>query len=245
MARRRKKSDVIDGFITMEAARRAAASGPKRKKATAKPTAPKKRAAPRASKPKSDGKVKIGRTIEPTKNEIVCYECEYAFTLTGELNKTYCPKCRCILEAKTETIDGVWSGGIRTIGDVVIAENGIVRGGTVVARNVVLKGSIESGRVRVLGRLDVHPGGNFELQVVDAVDLVIREGSRVALTRKARFRHVEIEGELKAKLDTTGIVTIRQGALLRGQLRGAHLVVEEGGGLKAKLAIGEDNKALE
>ena len=240
MARRRKTSDVIDSFTTMAAARRAVASAPKRPKAVAEPVSKKESTATSASKPMADGKIRIGRTIEPTKNEIVCYECEYSFRLTGELHKTYCPKCRCILEAETETIDGVWSGGIRTIGDVVITEKGIVRGGSIVAGNVVLKGSIESGKVRVLGRLDVYPGGNFESQVVDAADLVIRKGARIAFTRMARFRHINIEGELKAKLDATGIVTIRQGALLRGQLRGAHLIVEDGGGLNARLAIGAD-----
>ena len=45
-------------------------------------------------------------------------------------------------------------------------------------------------------------------------------------------------GALRAKLESTGVITVKPGGLLEGQIQAQHLIVEEGGGLKAQLRIG-------
>ena len=36
--------------------------------------------------------------------------------MQGRLFKVYCPKCRTMLETDSRTIEGTWSGRLRTIG---------------------------------------------------------------------------------------------------------------------------------
>jgi cytoskeletal protein CcmA (bactofilin family) len=62
-------------------------------------------------------------------------------------------------------------------------------------------------------------------------------GAEFKFKQEARYRNVEIFGTLHAKLESTGIITVRPGGLLSGEVQAQHLVVEDGGGLKATLRI--------
>ena len=238
MARRRKTEDIVDGFTTIKAAQRAAGKGTRvHREAGAEPP-PQPPAPPPEPKavPQGDRK-RIGHTAQPARHDIVCYECGFSFLLTGQLRSTYCPKCRTILEAGEQVIDSEWTGVVKTIGVVKIAGTGVFRDGRIAASNVVLAGRIAGGKVFVSGRFEVCPGGTFKPEAVDARNVVIGGGAVVEIGEELLLKNVEVYGELRASINASGIVTIKSGGLLRGRLTGHHLVVEDGGGLNAAIAV--------
>ena len=143
-------------------------------------------------------------------------------------------------EAEEHAIDREWSGSIKTIGTVRIGKNGLVNGGRITAGTIALWGNIESGEVKVFRCLQVHEDGKFTPKAVEAEHLLIAGDANVSYTRKLKFKNIEIAGSLKARIDATGVITVRAGGLLSGNICGNHLVVEEGGGLQATLAISPD-----
>jgi cytoskeletal protein CcmA (bactofilin family) len=258
--RPRKKSDIVDGFTTMKAAQRATARKSPAKKKPAKkstdncpasgkpaPTARKKSTAKKkvaAAKSESvvaaapiTPKRRIGHTAEPSRHDIVCYECGYGFLLTGKLQTTYCPKCRTELNAQDYKIDASWSKTIKTIGTVEILKSGVVKGGTIAATKVLLSGRIDAGTVTVSDSMEIHGRGSFEREAIDVLDIVIAADAVMVSTRKLTFRNVDVFGSLKARIDVTGTMRIRAGGFLRGDVRGQHLLVDDGAGLDAKIAI--------
>ncbi len=243
MARRRKSTDIVGGFTTLAAARRAVGLKPRAKGSAAAKT-PKKSTTAKSDAAKKKGTLrlapedkKIRRTIQPTKHSIVCYECEYAFVVTGRLQRTFCPKCKSALEAEEHFIDREWSGTLKTIGQVKISPDGVVTEGTIRAGSLVLGGTIKSGTVKVFGFFEVHAGGRVESGAVESRDLVVQSGARIDLAEQVSYRDVDIAGEVRGNIDVTGVARIRAGGLLRGQVRGGHLTVDEGGGLRADVSV--------
>ncbi len=72
----------------------------------------------------------------------------------------------------------------------------------------------------------------------------IAPGAEFKFKQEARYRNVEIFGSLQAKLESTGIITVKPGGLLEGEVQAQHLVVEDGGGLKALLRIAPKQKDI-
>ena len=130
-------------------------------------------------------------------------------------------------------IDAEWQSSIRTIGTVHVKQNGSVVGGTLHVLNLMVEGSIRGGEVYVCERLECRSGALVDLGFVQARDVIVQHGARAVSKKRVTYRNVEIEGELHAKLVVEGLLRVRAGGLLRGEAEGAHLEVEEGGGLKA------------
>ena len=134
-------------------------------------------------------------------------------------------------------IDGEWQAEIKTIGVVHVKPAGRVVGGTMHAMDLVVEGTVQGGTHYACGRVECKAGAKIELSAIQAKDIVVRRGARVVSRKTLRYHNIEIEGELNAKLIADGIVRIRPGGLLKGSLEGAHLEVEEGGGVKARLVV--------
>lgn len=241
VARRKKADEVVDGYTTLQAAQRAAAKrvrAQQTSRAEAVATFPDPKPDKGTDSDHGAGKVRVGHTAQPTRHDIVCYECGFSFFLTGQLKSTYCPKCRSILEATEQTIEGDWNASLKTIGLIRIAPNGVVKeGGRISANCVVLEGRIEGGKVEVFGKLFVSPGGRFVPEVVRLTDLVVSSGARLNLDGDLSLRSIEIAGEVVGKLRTTGLAVVRAGGRLSGDLVGHHLVVEDGAVLNATIAV--------
>ena len=141
------------------------------------------------------------------------------------------------MEAGDYSINSEWSGSVKTIGTVRIGDAGVVKDGSIIANNLVLAGKIENGKIQIFGSLEVSHGAAFDPAVVEAVNLVIGSGAHMTFPGNVSFKNVEIIGELEARLSAGGTVTIRPGGFFRGELTGDHLVVDDGGGLAATLAI--------
>jgi hypothetical protein len=224
----------MDGLSVVRAMRHAKEAGHE-KPAPSAPAEP-----PPAKPPPGDGKAaRIGRTALPTKHEIICYECGYAFQSTGHVHNLRCSKCKKLLDQADYTIDTECREPVRTTGNIRLAASGVLISGALVGRDVTLAGRIEGGTVKANRRLELEAGAVFDPDLLTAPDLKIGCGLSLTLKGKKMYRHVEVCGELDAQLAASGVVTVRAGGHLKGLLLGHHLVVEEGGGLTAQVEIGE------
>jgi cytoskeletal protein CcmA (bactofilin family) len=69
-------------------------------------------------------------------------------------------------------------------------------------------------------------------------NLSVGRSSKFTFTKRIACKHLDIQGNLKAKINVTGQATIRSGGIFRGELCGERVTVEDGGALSAKLVLG-------
>lgn len=229
MAKNYKRTQVLGGFDTLKAAQRAAEE--------ADPAVAKPEGAKPGAKDSKKIASRINHTAMPTKHEIMCYECNYEFQITGRSPTTHCPKCRKMLEIKDYTIDGDWSETIKTAGKIHITADGVLKVGELMATDIILDGSVEDGKLRAYRWLELGAGATMPSKGVKCTNLRVGEGASIKLPRKAKYRDVEILGALKGKFSVSGTLTITSTGSLEGSVAGEHLVVEEGGGLLADVTI--------
>lgn len=225
-----RKSSEVDGLALVRAVRHAREEG---YKPPAKPEA----TAPAPAKSGAVPAARIGRTALPTKHEIFCYSCGYTFSSAGKVQTLYCAKCRTILEQKDFVVEGESSADFTTTGTIRLAEGAVLRGGALTARDVVVAGRMDGGSIKAFRRVEVLPGGVLVQERVVATDLKIAAGVALKLKGKVLFRNVELEGELNVNVACSGVLTVRSGGHFRGKIQGAHLIVEEGGGLNGDIRI--------
>lgn len=187
---------------------------------------------------------RVARTTVPVKHLIECYECSYKFQVHGRATTAHCPKCRVLLDFRDHTIDTEWVETVKTAGTIRLAPTGVLKGGNLIGAEVILQGIIESGRARALRVLELGAGAIFSEKAVSAPDLRIAAGAEFKFKQEVKCRNVEISGTLRGKLTATGVVTVKPGGLLEGEVQTEHLIVEDGGGLKAVVRIGPKSDAV-
>jgi len=235
----REKAEFLDGYAVIKAARRAAGKekeGSRPKKAERKPE-------PADSQRPAEGKspgLHIRHTVRPPTHEIICYECGYSFRLTGKAQRTFCPRCRVILDMTDYSIETVWHQPIKTCGRIRLAPHAVVENAELVAGEIILEGTVKEGRLRALRVLEIHPRARFDLSQVHTRDLRIASGAVVRSRQPVTAENIEVSGKLEGRIQATGRIIIHVGGLVKGELSGPHLVVEEGGGLRARCAIVPD-----
>ena len=227
-----KPSGLIDGFSSVQALRRIAE---RTQEHSAKPP----EAAPAAHPEAAPGKVsaRITRTAVPQKFEVICYECQYTFPVTGRVTDTSCPRCRVKLEKRDYLLDREFGHAIKTIGTVQLRPGGVLKDTTVVARSVILAGDA-SQAVIDCQLLQLRDGAQVELAKSRFRDLLIEADAHLVIPRTLSCRNIEVRGELDASLSAEGMILVKAGGHLKGSVRTAHLTVEEGGGLTAAVDIG-------
>ena len=230
MAALRKSTDV-DGFALVRAVRHAKAEGHdvSPSKPGPAPSAP----TPAAEKPVA----RFGSTALPSKNEVVCYHCGYTFQTTGKVQTLYCAKCRTILEKKDFELDGESTADVTTTGSIRLGPNAVLKGGTLTARDVILAGRMEGGTIKAFRRVVIEPEAVWLQEQITAADLRVAAGARVEWKGKVLFRNVDVCGELRVDLACSGLLSVFPGGHFQGRLHGAHLMVEEGGGLTGDFRV--------
>lgn len=228
-----RKTTEVDGLSLVRAARHA--------RTGTTDAAPPVKAPPPKKPPKSEeGKnpaARIGHTAMPTRNEIHCYECGYEFKSAGRAQSLRCPKCRATLDQTEYTIDSECTDSIRTTSNIRIVPGGVLKSGALIGRDIFLGGRIEGGTVKAHRRLEILPGAQFDQDLLSTQDLTVAAGAKCVFRGKRLFRQVEVAGELRGQIAATGLITVKRGGHLKGRVHGAHLTVEEGGGLTAELEI--------
>lgn len=234
-----KEPLVIDGLSSVRAARRAGAAG-RGRSFRSRPSRNKpqqRKRTPSAQASGSTSASRIRQTAVPVKHELLCYECGYAFVIRGVIHNTICPKCHRKLLMDDVSIDSEWTGNVKTVGNVEVRKNGVIKSGSITARDIVLEGNAEQAVLYVGRRLELCRGALFDLEKTTFKDLKVSSGASITIRRKLTCRDLDVEGELKASVHSDGVVCIRTGGLLRGSVKAPRLVVEEGGGLKARLKV--------
>ena len=231
MADRRKKTKIVDSYVTLQAAQRRAQDRPVPTPSEADSAATRPDTSPR--KPGTH----IGRTVMPTKYEIVCYSCDFMFKITGKAKNTYCPKCRTMLDLADHTITGVCTDELVTAGRVTLSSSAVLDGGRITANDVKLEGTVKSGHLQVHHTLELTEGAVIPEEMIHTRNLKIAAGASISFKRKAVFRDVDVFGEFRANLWAEGLVTVHPGGHLKGKLHASHFTVLEGGGLTADVIV--------
>ncbi len=234
-----RKVNTLDSYATIRAVAR-------NKPAPGSPTPPSTDESVPTDTPTGDAQklgARVARTTVPVKHEIDCYECGYKFQVHGRVTTTHCPKCRVLLNLSDHTIDTEWVDTIKTAGTIRLTPTGVLKSGDLIGAVVVLEGIIEGGRARALRTIELGAGAIFSEKAVSAPDLRIAVGADFKFKQVMKYRNIELFGALHASLEATGVITVKPGGLLEGEVRSEHLVVEDGGGLKAMLRIGPKAEA--
>lgn len=228
-----RKVNTLDSYATIRAVARTKPTPASQSPAPADTAAPDET----ASDAQAPG-ARVARTTLPVKHQIDCYECGYKFQVHGRVTTTHCPKCRALLNLGDHVIDTEWVDTIKTAGTIRLTSTGILKNGDLIGADVIVEGIIEGGRARALRTLELGAGAIFSEKAVSGPDLRIASGADFKFKQDARYRNVEVSGTLHARLEATGLITVKPGGLLEGDIQTEHLVVEDGGGLKAQLHIG-------
>jgi cytoskeletal protein CcmA (bactofilin family) len=168
---------------------------------------------------------------------LVCYSCQYKFTVTGSLAKLFCPKCREQLESGDHNIEGSWTSDILTVGKVHIKSGAKVVGASIVANDIIVGGDCSEANLKPVRHIELETGAVVSPGVLNNHKVIIRAGAKIALDTPLRCSDLDIYGELHAKAIPTGTVTLFAGGMFRGELNASSLIVNDGGGLSADLKI--------
>lgn len=235
-----KKANMMDGFDVVrslaqarEAAARSAASQP-----SASAPSPASSAAGGAPVVGGASNPHIVKTIRPSQHTVRCFECGYEFKISGTTRTLYCAKCRAKIDMGDYAIDQPWSGELCTGGTVHVRPGGRLENARIRAGNIILEGGIDTATTLECTQwLELAGGEAPSPRQFNARNLRIAAGHSVKLEHKFRVHHLELHGELEGDVEASGLVDIRAGGHLKGIVRGAHLQVEEGGGLSARVFI--------
>ena len=180
----------------------------------------------------------IVKTTEPTKRTIRCFKCGYEFKLSGTTKTIYCSKCREKIDLGDYVIDRPWSEEIKTGGSVIVRPSGRLEKVRILAGNVILEGDMDDeSSIECTQWLELGGQARPNPRQLTMRNLRVAAGAAMRFKYKLQVHHLELFGELEADIEATGLVSIREGGHLKGTVRGAHLQVEEGGGLSARVFI--------
>ncbi len=228
---------MIDGYSSVQALRRLDGKGSPRAK-------PPEESAPDEGATAPPKPASFGHTALPTRHDLICYACGYAFVVTGRLDKVLCPKCKTWLETGDKHIDGAWSGNLKTVGRVYINSGATVSSSSIVATDIRVAGICRNTRLEPTRHLELDTGAQVELDKLSGQRLVIIEDAKLTFDEPLRCRSLEIRGELQADARPSEGGEIHPGGMFRGTLHAPRLIVHDGAGLKAHLHIAPASKDL-
>jgi len=224
---------MIDGYSSVQAIRRLDGKASPRAKPPEE-SAPDEGAPPTPAPPKP---ASFGHTALPTRHDLICYSCGYAFVVTGRLDKVICPKCKTRLETGDKHIDGAWSGNLKTVGRVYINSGATVTSSSIVAMDIRVAGICRNTRLEPTRHIELDTGAQVDIDKLSGQRLVIIEDAKLTFDEPLRCRSLEIRGELQADARPSEGGEIHPGGMFRGTLHAPRLIVHEGAGLKAHLHI--------
>lgn len=239
-----KDPKVIDGFSSVQAVKRTGrtqSDAKLRHSSTRLPeaearTKAKEKPAPAAAAPNAGAK--IGHTAIPLKHEMVCYECLYAFTVSGKVHYAFCPKCKRNLDMSDHTLEGEWTTDVRTMGSIEIKPGCTVSGVLLLAQVIVVAGDVSGATLQATRRIELAPGGRVSWAKATMKDLLVRPGSELILQDPLLARTIDIAGSLSGHVRAEDLTTIRATGIFQGELYSPRLRVEDGAAIRATLFLG-------
>jgi len=231
-----KKTKVMDGYSVVQSLAKAKRDGVLPKPGAHRSSENRSSHLPPTAMPGDNPH--IVKTIQPTKRTIRCFECGYECQLSGTTRAIYCSKCREKIDLGDYVIDRPWSEEIKTGGSVLIQPTGRLENVSIRAGNVIFEGSMDdNSTLECTQWLEISGQANPDPRQITMRNLRISAGTSMKFKYKLQVHHLEVLGTLEADIEAEGLVSIRAGGHLKGTVRGAHLEVEEGGGLSARAFI--------
>ena len=218
---KKSSKEMVDGYTALKAIRDAQPSPP---------TGPGEASlSPENHQPDGDSMgTRIGKTVLPPENRIVCYECGYEFRMAGKTQRLACAKCHLLLDTGDHVIDQVWTEDLKTVGTVTISDGGVLTSSTIIANDVVLNGGeIKGGRVSAVKSLVLGSSRVDGLAYIQARDLTVLEGVDASIDSRLRYRKVELLGLLTTQLIVEEQLVIRSTGGFSGAARTPSLIVED------------------
>lgn len=228
-----RKPTVVDGFTAIRAAQEAARHGhgdPLRPDVEGKPP----------DKPDITSKAgtRIGRSVVPTKREVICPACGHRSEVAGKLQLFVCNGCHHRMKLDDVTLpEGEWSAELETGGTVIVPAGTILTGGFIRANDVQLFGKMSGSEIRASRRAVLHAGCAPDWVRLQMLDLEVGVGVNITPGKPLEGRHLELHGKFCGNVKLGGTLTVHASGDFSGQVRAAGLRVEEGGGLRAALDI--------
>lgn len=249
---KRDDPNVIDGFASVQALKRASArkqGGVKVKihesadedAGAAKVASAKAAAAADASAALSPARASAN-VVVPQKRLVICYSCGYSHTVSGRMQNSYCPKCKTKLITEDVTVGGKHTEDILTIGNVTVTADAEFSDGlTITGQRVVLDGDVTPVvSITASEALEMRSNAKFRGESIHNITgrVIVPAGNNVKLDSPFTCTELEISGALHADVSVENSAHIMPGGLLEGSFRGPSLIVQDGGGLIGSVQVG-------
>jgi cytoskeletal protein CcmA (bactofilin family) len=168
------------------------------------------------------------RLFHPVKppREVICFNCDHAFTTIGEAQSSQCPKCGGYVSLLDYEITQPWNRRIETCGNVVIQKSGSVTGTTLRCHHLTAFGELASA-VHCSGDLLIRTHGKI-VGIIHCRHLRIAKGARVEFLNPVTATTATIEGQVRGQISCSGAVTLGKRARLHGLVRTTSLIVKPG-----------------
>jgi len=249
-----KKPLVMDGLALVRSMAHAAQAGPAKPPLGGVHGEKRVEIPDRAESPSGIGKPQVRRTVgggagsgnpgnivkttQPTRRTIRCFACGYECQMSGTTRAVYCSKCRAKIELGDVDIDGEWTRDVQTGGTVRIRPGACVAGAKIRAGNVILEGRLDGyASIECTQWLEMATPEPPRARQLDIRNLRVAAGTEWVPGTKLLVNHLEVHGTLEGNIEAEGAVHIFPGGHLKGALKSAHLQVEDGGGLSARLFV--------
>ena len=228
-----RKTKVVDGFTAIRAAQEAARQG---RGDPLRPEGEPQQEKAQPVDPKAG--VRIGKSVMPTKREVICPECGTPSHITGKVDLWVCNSCRHRMKLQDIEIPAEeWEGDVEVGGTVIIPKGAVLKGGTITANDIVLQGEMAGVELKACRRLTIGPTAKPDWVRMTNLDLEI--GVDVDLTpgKPVMARHLVLHGKFTGSAILDGTLFVHADGDYSGHLKAAGLSVEEGGGLRATLDV--------
>lgn len=236
-----KEPRLIDGFASVQALRRTgkAPEARLRHSATSLPGAAEP-VTPAGPAPAAGGATRIGHTAIPQKHDMVCYECLYAFTVSGKVHYAFCPKCKRNLDMSDHVVSGEWNEDLRTMGSILVKADAVVRAVHLLGQNIVVEGDASQARLEATRRLELAPGGRIDWDTCAMKEVRIQPDALLVLRAPLVARVIDIGGTVRGTVRGDDLVVIRASATFTGDLCSPRLQVEDGAFIRADMVLGRE-----
>lgn len=186
---------------------------------------------------------RIGRSVMPSKREVICPECGGASEVTGMVQLFVCNFCRHRMKLEDVQIpEGDWTEDLEVGGTVIVPTGATLKSGTVTANDIILQGRMEGTEVRACRLMTIGSDAQPDWVRLKALDLELGKGVNLTPGKPIGGRHLMLHGKFSGNARLTGTLTVHADGDFSGELRAAGLKVEEGGGLRARLDVNPDYK---
>ncbi|NLE42481.1 MAG: hypothetical protein GX615_11705 [Lentisphaerae bacterium] len=236
--------NIIDGFNSVQAMKRASSRAPARPRVhDSADKAPPAEAPPPAAAdaPPAPPTRAGGHVVVPAKRLVICYACGYSHTISGKMHHSYCPKCRTNLNTEDVLVSGPRSEDVLTIGNVTIGPDASFASGVkVTGQNILLDGDATPlASITATEAMEIGTHAKFDAAIVNNVSGVVRipAGNDIALDSRLSCSELEIFGTLRASVSVMKSARIHPGGALIGAFHGPTLLMEDGGGLVGEVDL--------